>query len=59
MNKSDTFYFIAHLNPLFLFYTYLYLYILSCVMFHFYFFALSIERTCPDVHFTTDYILYN
>ncbi len=33
------------------------LYIFSCVMFHF--FALSIERTCPDLHFTTDYILYN
>ncbi len=24
-----------------------------------YFFALSIERTRPDLHFTTDYILYN
>ncbi len=42
---------------LFLFYFYLYLYIFSCVMFNF--FALSIERTCPDLHFTTDYILYN
>jgi len=30
------------------------LYIFSWVMFHF--FALSIERTCPDLHFTTDYI---
>ncbi len=30
-------------------------------MFHFYFnfVALSIERACPDLHFTTDYILYN
>ncbi len=42
-----------------LFYSYLYLYIFSCVMFHFLlFFALSIERTCPDLHFTTDYTLY-
>ncbi len=23
------------------------------------FFALSIERTCPDLHFTTDYTLYD
>ncbi len=32
-----------------------------CVMFHllFYFFALSIERTHPDLHFTTDYTLYD
>ncbi len=22
-------------------------------------FALSIERTCPDLHFTTDYTLYD
>ncbi len=30
-------------------------------MFHFlfYFFALSIERTRPDLHFTTDYTLYD
>ncbi len=35
---------------------YLYLYIYSCVVTYF---ALSIERTCPDLHFTTDYILYN
>ncbi len=27
------------------------------VMFNF--FALSIEQTCADLHFTTDYILYN
>ncbi len=25
----------------------------------FYFFALSIERTCPDLYFTTDYTLYD
>ncbi len=25
----------------------------------FLFFALSIERTCPDLHFTTDYTLYD
>ncbi len=45
----------------FLSYSYLYLYIFSCVMFHFlfYFFALSIERTCPDLHATTDYTLYD
>ncbi len=24
-----------------------------------FFFALSIERTCPDLHFTTDYTLYD
>ncbi len=50
------------------FHSHLYLYIFSCVMFHcflyyffisFYFFALSIERTCPDLHFTTDYTLYD
>ncbi len=30
-------------------------------MFHLllYFFALSIERTRPDLHFTTDYTLYD
>ncbi len=65
---------IAHFSPLhilllilfyfiliFLSYSYLYLYILSCVMFHLllYFFALSIERTRPDLHFTTDYTLYD
>ncbi len=31
----------------------IFIYILLC------FFALSIEQTCPDLHFTTDYILYN
>ncbi len=25
----------------------------------FVFFALSIERTCPDLHFNTDYTLYD
>ncbi len=41
---------------------YLYIYILLCYVSLFYllmlflFFALSIERTCPDLHFTTDYI---
>ncbi len=29
--------------------------LLCCVTY----FALSIERTWPDLHFTTDYILYN
>ncbi len=33
--------------------------LLLCFIFICYFFALSIERTCPDLHFTTDYILYN
>ncbi len=28
-------------------------------LFIFFFFALSIERTCPDLHFTTDYTLYD
>ncbi len=38
----------------------IFIYIFSCVMFHcFIFFALSIERTCPDLHFTTDYTLYD
>ncbi len=45
----------------FLSYSYLYLYIYSLVLcfifFFFFFFALSIERTCPDLHFTTDYTL--
>ncbi len=29
------------------------------LLFFFIFFALSIERTCPDLHFTTDYTLYD
>ncbi len=29
------------------------------ILFYFIFFALSIERTCPDLHFTTDYTLYD
>ncbi len=52
----------------------IFLSVFSCVMFHcfsacyfysiFYFiinifFAFSIERTCPDLHFTTDYTLYD
>ncbi len=43
---------LLHILLIFSSYFYLYLYIFSCVMFHF--FALSIERTCPDLHFTTD-----
>ncbi len=31
----------------------------SFFIYYLIFFALSIERTCPDLHFTTDYILYN
>ncbi len=33
----------------------IFIYILLCYVS---FFVLSIERTCPDLHFTTDYILY-
>ncbi len=54
--------------------TYIYIYILLCYVsffyclcyfyflfyyYYYYFFALSIERTCPDLHFTTDYTLYD
>ncbi len=63
---KSTVYCIAHFILLhilllifFLFYfilTYIYIIILCYVSF---FFALSIEQTCPDLHFTTDYILYN
>ncbi len=28
-------------------------------LFYLNFFTLSIERTCPDLHFTTDYTLYD
>ncbi len=35
---------------------YFYIYIILCCITYF---ALSIERTWPDLHFTTDYILYN
>ncbi len=34
----------------------IFIYILLCCVTYF---ALSIERTRPDLHFTTDYILYN
>ncbi len=48
---------------LFLFF-YLYIYICSCVVLllynsYFYSFALSTERTWFDLHFTSDYTLYN
>ncbi len=33
--------------------------LLCFYLFIFFFFALSIERTCPDLHFTTDYTLYD
>ncbi len=68
---SYTFYFIICS----LFHSHLYLYIYSLVLCFivlllmiflfsillllFFFFALSIERTCPDLHFTTDYTLYD
>ncbi len=45
--------FIVLLLMLFLFYFLFYYY------YNFFFFALSIERTCPDLHFTTDYTLYD
>ncbi len=39
------------------------IFILFYFLFYYYyyynFFALSIERTCPDLHFTTDYTLYD
>ncbi len=48
------------------FHSHLYLYIYSLVLcftvlfaYVNFFFALSIERTCPDLHFTTDYTLYD
>ncbi len=58
-----TFYFIAHLTPYFILLfvpifilTYIYIYILLCYVLLLFFF---IERTCPDLHFTTDYTLYD
>ncbi len=45
--------FIVLLLMLFLFHFLFYYY------YYFFFFALSIERTCPDLHFTTDYTLYD
>ncbi len=39
----------------FIFYLYLYIFSWVCVTI----IALSIEQTWPDLHFTTDYILYN
>ncbi len=50
-----------HVHNYFFYLTLTYIYIYSRVMFHFlfYFFAVSIERTCPDLHFTTDYTLYD
>ncbi len=34
-------------------------YFIIIIIFFIIFFALSIERTCPDLHFTTDYTLYD
>ncbi len=54
---SCTFYFIAYLIlPYFWFFSPILMYILLCCVTYF---ALSIERTWPDLYFTTDYILYN
>ncbi len=52
-----------HILPLIFFLIFIlflpiFIYILLCYVL-FIFFALSIERTCPDLYFTTDYILYN
>ncbi len=49
-------YFHSHLYVLLCYFSLFY-----CFLFYFifYFFALSIERTCPDLHFTTDYTLYD
>ncbi len=56
-----TFYSLFYFILLLIFYlTLTYIYISSLVMYLlFYFFALSIERTRPDLHFTTDYTLYD
>ncbi len=57
------FYFYFILSFFHIFYltlTYIYIYsLVLCFIFYFIFFALSIERTCPDLHFTTDYTLYD
>ncbi len=51
------FYYIAHLILYFFFFKcFTYIYVYSLVL---QYFALSIERTWPDLHFTTDYTLYN
>ncbi len=58
-------YTVLHILPLIFFLIFIlflptFIYILLCyVSFFSFFFALSIGRTCPDLHFTTDYILYN
>ncbi len=49
-----TFYSLSFL--IFILFLPIFIYILLCYVL---FFALSIERTCPDLHFSTDYILYN
>ncbi len=40
----------------YIFFLPIFIYILLCCVTYF---ALFIERTWPDLHFTTDYILYN
>ncbi len=58
-------YSIAHFTLYFSFlpiYIYIYIYICSCVvllLYNFNYFALSTERTWFDLHFTSDYTLYN
>ncbi len=52
------FYFIFYL--FFILFLPIFIYTLLCYVSSFIlFFALSIERTCPDLHFTTDYTLYD
>ncbi len=41
------------------FIAYFIFYFIIIIIFFIIFFALSIERTCPDLHFTTDYTLYD
>ncbi len=41
------------------FIAYFIFYFIIIIIYFIYFFALSIERTCPDLHFTTDYTLYD
>ncbi len=38
---------------------FIFYFIIIIIIIIIYFFALSIERTCPDLHITTDYTLYD
>ncbi len=50
------FFFLSYFLILFL---HIFIYSLVLCFIFFTFFALSIERTCPDLHFTTDYTMYD